>query len=191
MASYDAIKDLPLEIEDCAFEGLELKMGEFERLTTVIKLRGAGEEGIGEDVVYDAIDHIGQQSHGPPEGLAHSGTFDEFSRKLDGIDLFPAGERERADVSRDYRRWAYESAALDLALRQAGTNLSAALGREPKALHFVNSLRLAGFAEGEQSSIEPIEERLAVYPTLRFKLDPFNDWDDQLIRAAGPARTAD
>src|ERR1700733_3188435 len=92
MASYDAIKDLPLEVSDCAFEGLELKMGEFERLTTVVKLRGAGEEGIGEGVVYDAVDHIGQQSHGPPDGLAHSGTFDEFSRKLDGIDLFPAGE---------------------------------------------------------------------------------------------------
>src|SRR3984885_11154624 len=114
MASYDAIKDLPLEIKDCVLEGFELKMGEFERLTTVVKLRGAGEEGIGEDVVYDAVDHIGQQSHGPPEGLAHSGTFDEFSRKLDGIDLFPAGEPERAEVSPDYRRWAFESAALDL-----------------------------------------------------------------------------
>jgi hypothetical protein len=183
MASYDAIKDLPLEIEDCAFEGLELKMGEFERLTTVVKLRGAGEEGIGEDVVYDAVDHIGQQSHGPPEGLAHSGTFDEFSKKLDGIDLFPAGEPERAEVSRDYRRWAYESAALDLALRQAGTNLSAALGREPKPLNFVNSLRLAGFDPNEKSTIKPVEERLAACPTLRFKLDPFNDWDDDLIAA--------
>jgi hypothetical protein len=183
MASYDAIKDLRLEIEECVFEGLELKMGEFERLTTVVKLRGGGEEGIGEDVVYDAVDHIGQQSHGPPEGLAHSGTFDEFSQKLDGIDLFPAGEPERADVSRDYRRWAYESAALDLALRQAGTNLSAALGREPKPLNFVNSLRLAGFDPSEKSTIKPVEERLAAYPTLRFKLDPFNDWDDDLIAA--------
>src|ERR1700753_612936 len=146
MASYDAIKDLPLEVEECAFEGLELKMGEFERLTTVVKLRGAGEEGIGEDVVYDAIDHIGQQSHGAADGLAHSGTFDEFSQKLDAIDLFPAGEPERAEVSRDYRRWAYESAALDLALRQAGTNLSAALGREPQPVHFVNSLRLGRLA---------------------------------------------
>ena len=183
MASYDAIKDLPLEVEECAFEGLELKMGEFERLTTVVKLRGAGEEGIGEDVVYDAIDHVGQQGHGPPEGLAHSGTFDEFSRKLDGIDLFPAGEPERGDVSRDYRRWAYESAALDLALRQAGTNLAAALGREPRPLNFVNSLRLAGFDPEEKSTIMPVTERLAAYPTLRFKLDPFNDWDDELIAA--------
>ena len=66
-------------------------MGSFERLTTIVKLRGGGEEGIGEDVVYDAVDHIGQQSHGPPEGLAGSSTFAEFSERLDGIDLFPAG----------------------------------------------------------------------------------------------------
>lgn len=183
MASYDAIKDLALEVEECAFEGLELKVGEFERLTTVVRLRGAGEEGIGEDVVYDAIDHVGQQGHGPPEGLAHSGTFDEFSRKLDAIDLFPAGAPERAEVSRDYRRWAYESAALDLALRQAGTNLAAALDREPKPLNFVSSLRLAGFDPSEKSTVTPVTERLAAYPTLRFKLDPFNDWDDELIAA--------
>ncbi len=183
MAPYDAIKDLPLVVEECAFEGLEMALGEFERLTTVVKLRGAGEEGIGEDVVYDAVDHIGQQSRGAPDGLAHSGIFDDFSKKLDGIDLFPAGAPERGDVSRDYRRWAFESAALDLALRQAGTNLSAALGREPRPVNFVNSLRLAGFEEGAKSSIVPIEERLAVYPTLRFKLDPFNDWDDELIEA--------
>jgi hypothetical protein len=183
MASYDAIRDLPLEVEECSFEGLEFALGEFERLTTVVKLRGGGEEGIGEDVVYDAVDHVGQQSHGPPDGLAHSGSFDEFSQKLDGIDLFPAGAPERAEVSRDYRRWAFESAALDLALRQAGTNLAAALGREPRPLNFVSSMRLAGFDPAERSSIEPLRERLAVYPTLRFKLDPFNDWDDELIDA--------
>ncbi|HEY2716503.1 MAG TPA: hypothetical protein VGI73_09835 [Solirubrobacterales bacterium] len=183
MASYDAIRDLPLVVEECAFEGLEVTLGKFERLTTVVKLRGGGEEGVGEDVVYDAVDHIGQQSHGPPDGLAFSGSFDEFSKRLDGIDLFPAGAPERAEVSRDYRRWAFESAALDLALRQAGTNLAAALGREPKPLNFVNSMRLAGFDPNEKSSIEPLLRRLEAYPTLRFKLDPFNDWDDELIAA--------
>jgi hypothetical protein len=183
MASYEMIADLPLTVEECSFEGLELSLGEFERLTTVVKLRGGGEEGIGEDVVYDAVDHIGQQSHGPPAGLAHSGTFDEFSRKLDRIDLFPAGPPEREEVSRDYRRWAFESAALDLALRQAGTNLAAALGHQPRPLNFVSSLRLAGFSPTEKSTIKPVLDRLAVYPTLRFKLDPFNDWDDELIAA--------
>jgi hypothetical protein len=183
VASYDAIRDLPLVVEDCSFEGLEFSIGQFERLTTLVKLRGDGEEGIGEDVVYDAVDHVGQQSHGPPVGLAHSGSFDEFSRRLDGIDLFPAGPPEHEEPSRDYRRWAYESAALDLALRQNGTNLAAALGREPRPLNFVNSMRLAGFEEGERSSIEPLLARLAAYPTLRFKLDPFNDWDAELIDA--------
>src|SRR6201747_1959297 len=164
MASYDAIKDLPLEVDECAFEGLELQVGEFERLTTVVKLRGGGEEGIGEDVVYDAVDHVGQQSHGPPEGLRPPPTFDEFSKRLDGIDLFPAGAPERAEVSRDYRRWAFESAALDLALRQAGTNLAAALRPEPKPVNFVNSMRLAGMDSGERSSIEPLLARPAGLP---------------------------
>jgi hypothetical protein len=183
MASFDAIADLPLEIESCSFEGLGISLGEFERLTTLVKFSGGGEEGIGEDVVYDAVDHIAQQDHGPPAGLAFSGTFAEFSEQLDGIDLFPAGPPEREEPSRDYRRWAFESAALDLALRQAGTNLAAALGREPKPVNFVNSMRLAGMDPEERSSIEPLLARLAVYPTLRFKLDPFNDWDDELIAA--------
>src|SRR6476469_6691454 len=128
MSSFDSIADLPLLIEGCEFEGLEITAGSFERLTTIVKLRGGGEEGIGEDVVYDAVDHVGQQSHGPPEGLAFSGTFAEFSAHLDPIDLFPAGPPEREEISRDYRRWAFESAALDLALRQGGTNLAEALG---------------------------------------------------------------
>ena len=183
MASFDAIADLPLEIESCEFEGLGISVGDFERLTTIVKLRGRGGEGIGEDVVYDAVDHIAQQDHGPPEGLAFSGSFAEFSAHLDGIDLFPGGPPEREEISRDYRRWAFESAALDLALRQAGTNLAAALGREPRPVNFVNSMRLSGFGGDERSSIEPLLARLAVYPTLRFKLVPFNDWDDDLNAA--------
>ena len=191
MASFDAIADLPLEIEDCEFEGLGFTLGEFERLTTVIKLSGGGHEGIGEDVVYDAVDHIAQQDHGPPEGLAGKFTFAELSDHLDGIDLFPAGPPVREEPSREYRRWAFESAALDLALRQTGTNLAAALGREPKPVNFVNSMRLAGFEPGQRSSIEPLEARLAVYPTLRFKLDPTNDWDDELIAALAETGAVD
>jgi hypothetical protein len=182
MASFDAIADLPLEIESCEFEGLGFTFGEFERLTTVIRLRGGGHEGVGEDVTYDAVDHVAQQDAGPPQGLAGSSGFAAFSERLDSIDLFPASPPVR-EASREYRRWAFESAALDLALRQAGTNLAAALGREPRPLNFVNSMRLAGFGEDERSSIEPLLARLAVYPTLRFKLDPVNDWDDELIAA--------
>ena len=98
MPSFDAIAELPLAVEGCEFEGLELNLGEFERLTTIVRLRGAGEEGVGEDVVYDAVDHIGQQGHGPPAGLAGKFTFAEFSDRLDEIDLFPAGAPVRGDV---------------------------------------------------------------------------------------------
>jgi hypothetical protein len=191
MPSFDVIADLPLEIESCSFEGLEVTLGEFERLTTIVELRGGGEEGIGEDVVYDAVDHIAQQGHGPPEGLAFSGSFAAFSAHLDSIDLFPAGPPVREEISRDYRRWAFESAALDLALRQAGTNLAAALGREARPVNFVNSMRLSGFDSDERSSIEPLLARLAVYPTLRFKLDPVNDWDDELIAALAATGAVD
>jgi L-alanine-DL-glutamate epimerase-like enolase superfamily enzyme len=180
MSSFDAIAELPLEIESCELEGLEIALADFERLTTVVKLRGGGHEGIGEDVVYDGVDHVAQQAAGPPEGLAGTSSFAGFSERLDSIDLFPAGAPQR-DVSREYRRWAFESAALDLALRQAGTSLAAALGREPRPVNFVNSMRLAS-AE-ERSSIEPLLARLAAYPSLRFKLDPVNDWDDELIAA--------
>jgi hypothetical protein len=191
VASFDAIGDLSLEIESCEFEGLEIALGDFERLTTIVKLRGVGEEGIGEDVVYDPVDHIAQQDHGAPEGIAFSGSFAEFSTRLDSINLFPAAEPERGEVSRDYRRWAFESAALDLALRQADTNLAAALGREPRPVNFVNSMRLAGMGKDERSSIEPLLARLAVYPTLRFKLDPTNDWDDELIAALAETGAVD
>jgi L-alanine-DL-glutamate epimerase-like enolase superfamily enzyme len=191
MASFDAIADLPLEVEACEFEGLEVVMGEFERLTTIVHLRGGGEEGIGEDVVYDGVDHVAQQSHGPPEGLAYSGSFAGFSEHLDRVDLFPAEPPAREEPSRDYRRWAFESAALDLALRQAGASLAEALGREPRPVNFVNSMRLSGFAEGERSSIEPLRARLAAYPGLRFKLDPTNDWDDELIAALAATGAVD
>ena len=191
MASFDAIADLPLEIESCEFEGLEIVLGEFERLTTIVKLRGGGQEGIGEDVVYDAVDHVAQQDHGPPAGLVYSGTFAGFSERLDEVDLFPAGAPVREEISPDYRRWAFESAALDLALRQAGTNLAAALGREPRPVNFVSSMRLAGFGDDERSSLEPLRARLAVYPTLRFKLDPVNDWDDELIAALAATGAVD
>jgi hypothetical protein len=190
VTSFDAIADLPLEIEGIEFEGLELQLGEFERLTTIVTMRGGGHEGIGEDVTYDAVDHVAQQDAGPPEGLAGSYDFAGFSDHLEPVDLFPVAAPQR-DVSREYRRWAFESAALDLALRQAGTNLAAALGREPRPVNFVNSMRLAGFAEGERSSIEPLLARLAVYPTLRFKLDPFNDWDDELIAAVAETGAVD
>src|SRR3982751_5581103 len=71
-------------------------------------------------------------------------TLDEFSTLLELADLFPVEPiRESA---RDYRRWAFESAALDLALRQSGLSLQDAVGRAAQPVTFVVSTRIADFS---------------------------------------------
>jgi hypothetical protein len=180
VSSYEKIADLPLRIDSYELEGLEHKITEeMERLTTVIHLKGGGEEGVGEDVVYDALDHVALQDAGPVLDIAGEHTIASFGDLLDGLPLFPSPpERE---VSVNYRRWAFESAALDLALRQAGESLHGRLGREPRPVTFVVSMRLTAPGSDAVSTIEPVRKRLDVYPTLRFKLDPTNDWTDELI----------
>jgi L-alanine-DL-glutamate epimerase-like enolase superfamily enzyme len=175
MSTWETLAGLEVEIEDYSLEPLQATVSsEFERKSTVIRLRGAGEEGLGEDVTYDAVDQEILQAAGPTLPLAGRFTLASFCEHLAGLQLFP--EPPRREVSGRYRTWAYESAALDLALRQAGTTLHAALGREPRPVRFVVSLRL-----GEPPTLEPIHRRLELYPGLRFKLDPTSSWDERLI----------
>jgi hypothetical protein len=175
MSTFDLLADLALTVNAYELEGLKANVSSgFERLSTVVHLHGAGEEGVGEDVVYDAEDHVAMQEAGPIQPLAGSYSLGEFCELIDSLDLFP-NEPER-DVSRLYRRWTFHSAALDLALSQAGKPLHEVLGREPAPVTFVVSLRL-----GEPPSLEPLLKRLTPYPTLHFKLDPTSSWTDQLI----------
>ncbi len=175
MSTWERLAELPVEIEDYSLEGLTQSVSSsFERKSTLIGLRGAGEEGIGEDVTYDAVDQEILQRAGPVLPLAGSYTLSGFSAHLAALGLFP--EPPQRDVSARYRTWAYESAALDLALRQAGLALHEALGLTPAPVRFVVSLRL-----GEPPSLEPMRPRLAVCPDLRFKLDPTSSWDEALI----------
>lgn len=177
MSTYELVADLPVHIEDYALEGLVRDVSsDFTRKSTVIHLHGAGEEGIGEDVVYEPVDHEIAQRAGPVLALAGEWTIRSFSEHLATLELFP--EPAQRDVSPLYRTWAYESAALDLALRQAGEPLHAVLGRESRPVTFVVSLRL-----GEPPSLEPVTRRLERYPSLRFKLDPTSSWDEELIGA--------
>ena len=111
-------------------------------------------------------------------------TLDSFSQLLEGLSLFPRG---RGCAFLDYRRWAYESAALDLALRQqAGMSLAEAVGREPQPVTFVVSLRIEN-----PPAPDPIPLLLERYPSLRFKLDPTGDWDEALVAALGATGAVD
>ena len=175
MSTYDLVADLPVSIERYELEGLVRDVSsDFTRKSTVIHLHGGGEEGVGEDVVYEAVDHEIAQEVGPSLPLEGDWTMRSYAAHLATIDLFP--ETPQREISRLYRTWAHESAALDLALRQAGKSLHAVLGRTPQPVTFVVSLRL-----GEPPTLEPVARRLERYPTLRFKLDPTPSWDEALI----------
>jgi hypothetical protein len=176
MSTYDRVASLPLEVDSYELEGLtsEVSSG-FTRRTTVVSLHGGGETGVGEDVTYDAGEHEVLQLAGPVHGLAGSHTLDSFSELLGSLNLFPQGAPEH-EAWRNYRRWGFESAALDLALRQAGRAFAEGLGREAEPVTFVVSLRL-----GEPPDPERVLRLLADYPGTRFKLDPTNDWDARLV----------
>src|SRR5581483_5567828 len=74
------------------------------------------------------------------------------------------------ELGEGYRRWAFESAALDLALRQNELGLGEALGRAQRPVRFVVSTRAAP------------QRWLEVAPALEFKLDAEEDWDRELLR---------
>ena len=68
MSTYDLIADLPLQIDELRARGAveaDVSSGFPRRSTTVIRLRGGGHEGLGEDVTYDADDHDALQDAGP------------------------------------------------------------------------------------------------------------------------------
>jgi hypothetical protein len=171
----ERLADLPLRVEGYALERLQRDVSSaFTRVSTVIRMGGGGHEGLGEDVTYDVEDHDVLQAAGAVLPLAGEWTLGSFCDHVEALELWPAPPTR--EPSRHYRVWAYESAALDLALRQAGLSLHEAVGRPAQPVRFVVSLRL-----GEPSTLEPVARRLQRYPALRFKLDPVSDWTPELI----------
>jgi len=181
VGTYEKLAGLPVKVESYEFEGHDREYASgFTRPSTLIRLEGDGQEGLGEDVVYDVLDHIAHRDAGPVHDLSGPSTLGDLCELLGELDLFADAPPVR-DTSRHYRRWAYESAALDLALRQNGVSFFEAVDRDAKPARFVCSTRLGGFEDDSRSTTEPLRTRLAKHPHLRFKLDPENDWDADLI----------
>jgi L-alanine-DL-glutamate epimerase-like enolase superfamily enzyme len=194
VSAWDRLAELPIRIEGYELSAHDRAFGDFDRASTVVHLRGEGEEGIGEDVIYTALDHIAHRDAGAVLDLSGPSTLGEACELFGSLDLFAAAEPEHP-ASRHYRRWAYESAALDLALRQSQLALWEVVERDPAPLRFVCSPRLSSFSESERSSsTAAIRKRLKRYPDLEFKLDPENDWNAKLIeeiRELAPVRVLD
>jgi hypothetical protein len=110
------VADLPLRIDSYSIASLSAAMGpERVRRTTLIRLAGAGEEGVGEDITPVEEDQPTFQEAAPTLSFAGDWTVDSFSSHL---------------------------ATLDLHLRQAGRSLADAVGRQSRPLTFVNSMHL-------------------------------------------------
>jgi hypothetical protein len=174
--TYTRIARLPLLVERCELLPLvrDTSSG-FTKVSIVVRLSGGGHAGEGEDITWDQIDQIEFLRGGDQLAwLRGARTFDEFSTLLGLANLFPV--EPIRDSARFYRRWAFESAALDLALRQSGRSLQDAVGRPVRPVNFVASIRL-----GHPPSLGPLRRRLEIDPQLRFKLDPTPDWDDELV----------
>src|SRR3954453_18487586 len=153
-----ALGELSLRLEGYDLERLQRDVSsDFTRVSTHIRLHGDGEEGVGEDVTYDAEDQDVLQEAGPVQPLQGTWTVDAFCDHVAQLDLWPRPAVRPPSVLP--RRWAYESAALDLALRQNGMSLHDALGREPRPVNFVVSLRL-----GKPPPMEPMESRAPPLP---------------------------
>jgi hypothetical protein len=192
MTLYDQVADLPLTVEGYDLSRLEGETSsDFTRVSTVFTLYGPERAGSGEDVTYDTPDHdalLGADPDADRFPLAGEYTLDSFSSALADVDLFPTKEPERG-VSKHYRRWALEGAALDLALRQAGETLASALGRRDDPVSFVVSTRL-----GEPPTTDRIEQVLDVDGDIAFKLDPTPEWTPELaarVAELAPVRILD
>src|SRR5688500_17907339 len=125
---FDAVANLTLTVERVELEQLSLPLQHFTRRTTVVHLHGAGHEGVGEDVSYEEDLQLAFTDDALPD-LTGEHTVASFSARVAG--------------QPGYRPWGLESAALDLALRQAGRSLAEVVGSEPSPVRFVVQPRYA------------------------------------------------
>ena len=185
---WPRLAGLSLVVEACEYDRLHAVLAyEFERVTTHVRLVGAGVDGMGEDVSVHREDGTALHETRPSLPLEGEWTLAGFCDHLAALDLWP--EPPEWEAALRFRNWAFESAALDLALRQAGHSLHDVLGLEPQPVRFVNSLGL-----GKQPSIDPVRRRLARAPGVRFKLDAEATWAPALVdevAATGAVDTID
>ncbi len=171
---WTAVKDLPITIESTSFEVL-LPSGPTalaDLSTTQLRLQGRGEEGVGEQVGMPSVQESLRASDFPLTG--EWATLADFLAHVDAIDMWP--EPPEYELARNWRRWTFQSAALDLALRQSATSLSGVLGRTPQPVTFVNS-----FGLDDPPDIDKVADRRAMHPTVGFKLDVAPSWTQAIM----------
>jgi L-alanine-DL-glutamate epimerase-like enolase superfamily enzyme len=158
--------ELPLNVEKAhvALDAIELPSYPDEpRPSSTIALAGRQQTGIGENVAWTRNDHRNFQRQINAEDYTHHGSLGSFLRALGSI------------LPDAYQRAAIESAAVDLALRQARTNLE-----ELAESDFSDTRYVRSFA----ASHDPLPE-LAAHreqnPGIGIKVDVHPAWEEETL----------
>jgi hypothetical protein len=171
----DVVRDLPVMIERTSSSQLALDVGPFARTTTLVHLHGGGATGTGEDIAYSAETQSVLPDWYAAFDIAGSWTLGNLSAHFDTLDVGPARD-VHSDDKPGFQRWAVESAALDLALRQAGTDLATLAGLAWAPVEVSLSMGL-----GDQADTAKLEGWLARDPAVTFKLDTSPQWTDDVV----------
>jgi hypothetical protein len=172
---WSRLSALPVVVESYEFERLTARLAfGVERVTTRIRLRGAGFEGLGEDVSPVNGEHDALHVCRPVLALVGEWSLGALCAHIAELDQWPV--RPRWETTRRWRTWAFEAAAVDLALNQAGLAFHEFIDREPRPVRFVNSVGL-----GEPPTFDPIRRRLDRHAELHFKLDATPSWTPDLV----------
>ena len=182
---FDRIAGLPLEIDDYALEPPRANVSSGflrRRRDPRCAARGRGRPRRGRRLRRRGPRRA---ARAPAPSLPLAGELDarRLLRPRRGARPVPGAAAARGLAH--YRLWAFESAALDLALRQAGRPLHERLGRAPRPGH----LRLLAAPARAAGDRRPARAPASTPTrTLRFKLDPTPDWDAALIGAGRDGR---
>ncbi len=171
MSDYDVLAELPVRVEGYELEGHDREYPSgFTRPSTLIRLRGGGQEGLGEDVVYDVLDHIAMRDTGPVLDLSAASTFGEPPSCSASSTSSPARPPSGSLPPLP---------SLGLRVRRAGPRaapggvpLHGALGREPEPLQLRLLDPAHAFGDDSGSTSEPVRQRLSEVPGARLQARP-------------------
>src|SRR3954464_9404815 len=105
--------DLPLVVERCEYDRLQAVLSaEFERITTHVRLVRAGTDRLGEGISIFREGGPPLHERRPALPLAGEWTLASFCAHVAALELWPQPPEWEGALR--YRRWAFESAALDL-----------------------------------------------------------------------------
>jgi O-succinylbenzoate synthase len=175
----EAVLALPVRIDRVSTQQLELGGATaWTRTSTLVQLHGEDRTGTGEDIAYSPESQAElPETFAARTDLVGEWTIGSLAAHLDASPVHPVGGL-RMDDKEGYHRWAVEAAALDLALRQRGTDLASLVGSAWQDVRVSLSMGL-----GDPASDEVVRRWLERDPSITFKLDSATSWTPQLVEA--------